>query len=447
MRRKTFWIAAGCVLAMAGLRPVLSLNASPVSGYKVIYSFTGGTDGGNPFSDLTLDSAGNLYGTTSGGGTGTACNGGCGTVFELKRTADGWQEQVLYSFAGGADGSNPEAGVVFDSSGNLYGTAARGGDSSWGGTVFKLSPNPRGQWTELTIYSFDYFSDTGGNPAAGLIFDTQGNLFGTTLDGGRGGCADDGCGAVFELKPRADGFSWTETTIHPFTGTPDGGQPSSGLALDSLGNLYGVTQFGGTTFCLPRSVYGRNEGCGTFYKLTPHPDGNWTEVIFSFPRGGGSGIYPAGRLLFDKAGYLLGTSQAGGDGGGVVFELRESQQKGWQENVMHILSGFPSDGAFWRPQLPSTPPDPSLVMDARGDLFGMATGGGPNFDGIVFELQPAENGWTESIIHNFAGGLDGRSPRAGLARDDQGHLYGTTAQGGGGTRCDGGCGTVYEVAP
>jgi uncharacterized repeat protein (TIGR03803 family) len=394
---------------------------------------------------LTLDSAGNLYGTTSGGGTGTACDGGCGTVFELKRTADGWKEEVLYNFLAGVDGAGPEAGVVFDNSGNLYGTTAGGGK---GGTVFKLSPNSRGGWTERIIYSFDYYSDTGGNPTAKVTFDTQGNLFGTTLDGGTGGgCADDGCGAVFELKPQAENLSWTETTVHQFRGAPDGGQPSSGLALDSLGNLYGVTQFGGSTYCLPENTYGENEGCGTFYKLTPHPDGNWTEVIFSFPRGGGSGIYPAGGLLFDKAGHLLGTSQAGGDGRGVVFELHESQKNGWEENVMHILAGFPSDGSFWFPQLPSTPPDPSLVMDARGDLFGVTTAGGAHFDGIVFELRPVENGWTESILHNFAGGLDGSSPRAGLVRDDQGHLYGTTAQGGGGTRCHGGCGSVYEVAP
>jgi uncharacterized repeat protein (TIGR03803 family) len=135
MRQKTFWIAASCVLAMLGLRPIFSSGAAPASTEKVIYAFTGGADGGEPMSNLTLDAAGNLYGTTSGGGTG-ACNSGCGTVFELKRTQDGWKEEVLHHFVG-TDGESPGAGVIFDKAGNLYGTTTSGG-SNGGGTVFKL---------------------------------------------------------------------------------------------------------------------------------------------------------------------------------------------------------------------------------------------------------------------------------------------------------------------
>jgi hypothetical protein len=124
MRREIFWIAAGCVLVLAGFLPVFSSGASPDSPEKVIYSFTGGADGGQPLSDLTLDSEGNLYGTTNLGGTsGAICDPfGCGTVFELKRTQDGWKEQVLYTFAGGYDGAYPVGGVIFDKAGNLYGT-------------------------------------------------------------------------------------------------------------------------------------------------------------------------------------------------------------------------------------------------------------------------------------------------------------------------------------
>jgi hypothetical protein len=396
-------------------------------------------------SDLTLDAAGNLYGTTSSGGTGCG-SGGCGAVFELKRTEDGWREQVLYSFTGGNDGGRPQAGLIFDNAGNLYGTTAYGGDVYGDGTAFELIPNSRGRWTERVIYSFSFSGSAGRNPAAALTFDTLGILYGTTPMGAAGGCADFGCGGVFELTPQADG-SWTEKTIHQFGGAPDGGQPSSGVVVDSAGNLYGVTQFGGTVSCRPQNTYGENEGCGIFYKLTPHLDGNWTETIFSFIRGGGFGIYPAGGLIFDKKAHVFGTTQAGGDGGGAVFELQHSQKNGWQENVLHILSGYPRDGSFRLPRLPDNPPNAGLVIDAEGNLFGVTSEGGANLDGIVFELQPAQNGWTERVIHNFAGGSDGNSPQAGLVLDREGHLFGTTVQGGSGTGCNGGCGTVYEVTP
>ena len=128
MRRKTFWIAAICILASAGILPIFS-GASPVSKEKVLYSFKGGADGEYPLSDLILYGDGNLYGTTSLGGTGTACgSGGCGTVFELQHLRSDWKEQVLYSFRGGADAANPQAGVIFDAAGNLYGVA-RGGNN------------------------------------------------------------------------------------------------------------------------------------------------------------------------------------------------------------------------------------------------------------------------------------------------------------------------------
>jgi hypothetical protein len=154
MRSNHLWIGGIGILALLALPPVISsgvppaskANKQPSATEKVLYSFTGGSDGGTPLSDLTLDSAGNLYGTTSAGGTGSACQGGCGTVFELKHSANGWKEQVLYSFKGGTDGASPQAGVIFDSAGNLYGTTNF--------TVFKLAPNSKGGWTESVIYGF-----------------------------------------------------------------------------------------------------------------------------------------------------------------------------------------------------------------------------------------------------------------------------------------------------
>lgn len=236
MRPRNFWIAAGCVLVVIGLRPVFSSGASPAGKEKVIYSFTGGADGGQPLSDLIIDGAGNLYGTTSRGGTGAACgNTGCGTVFELKRTKDGWHEQVLYNFTGKSDGGIPQTGLIFDGAGNLYGTTPV--------NVFELSRNAHGGWAETVLYAFNY-SD-GVSPAGDLAFDAKGNLFGANSQGGSGGgCNENGCGTVFELMPQGGG-SWTETTLHKFwPSSSDGGIPSSGVVLDS-GNIYGMTLYGG----------------------------------------------------------------------------------------------------------------------------------------------------------------------------------------------------------
>ncbi len=179
MRQKTLWIVAGCVLAVLGLRPASSFGEAP-AGYKIIYTFTGGSDGGVPFSDLTVDAAGNLYGTTSGGGTGRG-----GTVFELHRTKDGWKEEVLYNFGSvQGDGGYPQGGVIFDKAGDLYGTTAGGGSGNNTGTVFKLSRSSNGHWTEKILYSFTGENGDGQNPQTDLTFDAHGNLYGTAPLGG-----------------------------------------------------------------------------------------------------------------------------------------------------------------------------------------------------------------------------------------------------------------------
>jgi uncharacterized repeat protein (TIGR03803 family) len=422
MRQKTFWIAASCVLAMLGLRPIFSSGAAPTSAYRIIYSFTGGADGGDPMSDLTLDAAGNLYGTTSGGGTG-ACNSGCGTVFELKRTQDGWKEQVLYSFVGGRDGAGPEAGVILDKAGNLYGTTAGGGDN-WG-TVFRLAPDSHRGWTESILYTFTNGND-GANPQADLTFDAEGNLYGTTF-------AFDGYGSVFDLIRQANG-SWAEKTIHTFTGAPDGTNPSSAVILDSVGSVYGMTEFGGTERCLYVEF---RPGCGVVYKLTPTSDRNWTEsVIYDFVRGGGSAVNPSAGLILDNVGHLFGTTLQGGDGLGTVFGLTQSQ-KVWQQNVLYRFNGNP-DGRL---------PVGRVEMNAEGALFGATIQGGKNNFGTVFELKRSEtNVWKERVLHSFGSAPDGSYPQAGIALDSRGHLYGTTS-GGGGTACNNGCGTVYEITP
>jgi uncharacterized repeat protein (TIGR03803 family) len=381
MRQQSFWIGGSCVLAMVVLFPFISSSASATSTETVLYSFTGSPDGAGPLSNLTADSAGNLYGTTSGGG-----RAGFGTVFELKHSANGWSEHVLYSFAGGADGIDPEAGVIFDGSGNLYGTTASGG-TGYVGTVFKLAPNGKGGWTETVIYAFKDID--GSKPQTNLVFDSRGNLYGTTHGGGGGGNACyffSGCGAVFQLVPQSDG-SWKERTIYAFASQPDGAIPSSGVILDALGNLYGVTEVGGTGSCF---IYfygingeGKIHGCGIVYKLAPNSGGGWTEsVIYNFFRSGGFGVFPSGELLLDKADHLLGITGNGGDGLGVVFELNNSQKRGWQQNVLHLFYGYPIDGAN---------PTVALVADPDGDrLFGVTPYAGPNRFGVVFELRPSD---------------------------------------------------------
>jgi len=375
-----------------------------------------------------------LYGTTSRGGSA-----GYGTVFELKHSAGGWKEEVLYSFLDGVDGASPSAGVIFDSSGNLYGTTTFGGGTYGDGTVFELSPNSRGGWTERIVYSFNYYTD-GGNTAADLAFDTKGNLYGTTPQGASSGksCNENGCGAVFELTHLSDG-TWAETTIHIFTGGPDGGVPTAGVVLDSEGSVYGTTQRGGAGPCLHYAEF-ITPGCGTAFKFTGGTGGTWTEtVLYNFVRGGGFATYPSGELFLDNAKHLFGVG-GGGNGLGTVFELRDEKNKGWQQNEAHIFYGN-SDGIS---------PVGRLVMDAHRDLFGVTQSGGKgNGDGmgIVFELEPSKGGWKERIMHEFTGSPDGENPSAGMASDSRGRLYGTTSRGGSGTGCNGGCGTVYEVTP
>ncbi len=434
MRRKNFWIAAGCILALTGLLPVVSSGASPASKEEVLYSFTGAPDGAEPMSDLTIDSAGNLYGTTSRGGTGNACNGGCGTVFELKRSQGGWKEEVLYNFTGNSDGASPQTGLIFDSAGNLYGTTP--------GNVFELSPKAHGEWTETVLYSFNFSSD-GVSPVGALVFDRSGNLYGANSAGvGNGNaCFDSGCGSIFELTPKSGG-SWTETTIHKFfEQSPDGAVPASGVVLDRAGNVYGATLYGGTGSCRAGNPWGYISGCGTIYEASPGAGGTWTEsVLYSFDRGGGLAVYPSGGLSFDESGHLLGTSTVGGDGLGTVFELSESQKTGWHQSLPYIFYGAPNDGIT---------PVGRLLTDSEGNWFGVTSTGGAGRDGggTVFELERLNGGWNEEVLHRFQGSDDGRTPRAGLVRDSQGHLYGTTQFGGTGAGCNSGCGTVYEVTP
>jgi uncharacterized repeat protein (TIGR03803 family) len=441
---------------------------------SVLFTF-GGSDGGVPDAGLIFDSHGNLYGTTNEGGTSPDCMAGsvmtpndCGTVFELSPPSGGsgpWTETVLYSFCtvGGSscfDGKYPAAGVIFDSKGNLYGTTYFGGANSYG-TVFELSPptgGGSGPWSETVLYSFCSVGSCadGYLPTDSLIFDSKGNLYGTTYFGGVNGETD---GAVFELSPPSGGSgAWTESVIYSFCSTNSGGSsctdgddPAAGLIFDSKGNLYGTTQYGGTA-----------GGYGTVFELSPpaKAGGAWTEsVLYSFACSSGgtscpNGANPYAGVVFDSHGNLYGTTPFGGTGGGygTVFELSPPSggSGAWTASLLYSFSAG-SDGAN---------PYADLILDSQGNLYSTTKYGSSSGDGTAFELSPPSGGsgpWTETVLHSFCstGGTsctDGENPYASLIFDSHGNLYGTTQFGGTSTACDVGaapsnCGVVFELQP
>ena len=384
----------------------------------VLFSFPAGIGGANPYAGMIADSAGNLYGTTGEGGNSTKCNlgSGCGTVFMLAPPA--WSETVLYSFQGTSvgDGSGPQAGLVFDKLGALYGTTASGGKYGQG-TVFKLTPPAAagGVWTETVLHSFAGGSD-GSNPASGVTFDGA-TLCGTTPIGG-----SSNFGTVFKLTKTSKG--WVETILYNFTGRSDGGKPYSGLILKS-GALYGTTLDGG-----PSSQ-------GEVFKLTPPVTGStvWTETVLYGFTGGSDGGKPYAGVIFGKLGVLYGTAGLGGKGGyGTVFKLTPpTSGTAWTESVLYSFGGGP-DGAYSRY---------GVVSDTAGNLYG-TTGVGPSNSGVIFELvAPTKKSpvWTESVLWSFSGGSDGGDTTAGLMLFD-GLLYGTTSLGG-----HNGDGVVFSITP
>ncbi len=256
-------VGGSCYL---GCGAVFELSPREGGGWTetVLHSFGSGTDGARPYAGLLFDAAGNLYGTTYEGGIHNTCfyeGLTCGTVFEISpRQGGGWTETVLHSFGNGTDGANPQAGLIFDGAGNLYGTTGEGGTHqsyAVGGIAFELSPREGGGWQETVLYNFcNLAAGDGCSPAAALVFDGEGNLYGTTVSGG---IHFDG--TAFRLSPRQGG-GWTETILHSFGRSTDGIYPNAGLIFDSAGNLYGTTADGGIHSC-------GGPGCGTVFKLTP----------------------------------------------------------------------------------------------------------------------------------------------------------------------------------
>jgi uncharacterized repeat protein (TIGR03803 family) len=322
--------------------------------YQALYNFcpnSGCSDGSYPTSGVIFDRAGNLYGTTFSGG---AYNGG--TVFELTRNKGTWTEKVLHSFTGGNDGIGPEAGLVIDANGHLYGTTFFGG-LYHGGMVFELIPN-NGTWTEKALHWFKESGKGGSNPDASLVLDKSGNVYGTTPYGGIYGY-----GTVFELIP-GNGF-WMEKALHSFNMKSRGGYaPTAGVILDSSGNIYGTTSGGGTY------------NGGTAFELTPS-NGIWNlNVLVAFKPGRFGPVGPSG-LILDKSGNLYGATYEGGAyARGSVFELIPNNGT-WIEKL--LCSFNPSDALS---------PDSGLILDAGGNLYGTTEFGGTHDSGTVFRVTP-----------------------------------------------------------
>jgi uncharacterized repeat protein (TIGR03803 family) len=433
------WNPAPCALRhfplVLAAAACIAIGARPAAAQeKVLYSFSGsissGTDGSSPYAGLVMDAKGDLFGTTTGGGAYNSIYGGDGTVFELTPGAGGsYTEKVLYSFgANASDGVNPQAGLVLDAKGNLYGSTVSGGKNG-AGTVYELVAGTTLPWTEKILYSFGVNSTDGSGPKAGVILDATGNVYGTTTAGGA-----NSLGTAFELVAGTT-LPWTEKILYSFgANSTDGTGPRANLIFDAKGNLYGTTAAGG------------KYSAGTVFELKPASTLPWTETILHpFDQNGTDGSLPYGGLIFDASGNLYGTTFGGGSnpsygGLGSVYELVAEAGGTYMEKVIHSFGGSP-DGNY---------PYGSLVFDAYGNLYGTtASGGSVNapYDsyGMIFELTPAAGGsWTESEVYAFGSAVgDGTAPTCNLIADANGDLFGTT--GSGGTADAGLGGTVFEI--
>jgi len=420
-------------LVIAVVTMMMTTPAAQAQSFRVVHSFTGGADGANPGSGLTLDRGGHLYGTASRGGSPGVCQypGGCGTVYRMTPHESNWVFGPLYTFTGSLnDGGYPESGVTVGPDGSLYGST---------GLIYNLKPPESipgsvfAPWTETLVYTFSYLPD-GFGPSGNLAFDSAGNIYGTTEFGGReNGCGAGGlgCGSVYQLT-KSNG-SWTRTVLYKFEGASDGGQPIGGVIIDRSGNLYGTT---------PESFYG-NFCCGAVFEVSPSGSG-WTETTlgtFSFDTTGENSY---SNLIFDPRGNLYGAGANGGaNGGGTVVELTPTGG-GW---TLNPLNSFTCSPCGW-----ASGPYGGLARDSAGNLYGTTREEGAYNRGSVFKLTPSGGTWIYTDLHDFTGGSDGATPEGSLLVDSSGNVYGTTYAGGQtGASCDSGvsyqCGVVFEITP
>jgi len=405
MPRKKFLLGASVTVAL------LSFLSSPARGqtYRILHSFGGSGDGSSPNAPLIFDATGNLYGTTAGGGITSCEPHGCGIMFELTPHSGGnWTETVFDQFSNcpapesplafdrlgnlfGICGSNTSevfelsrishgwdlalisslgapamGGVTVNSAGTVYGTTLDGGNYAQG-SVYSVKQVSALRWDQIGLYSFSCAVE-GCFPYAAVTPDSYGNFYGTNYSG-----PADGTGTVFKLTPNRGGPGWSQTVLHAFQGSyhggPDGGNSTAPVILDSTENLYGTTYYGG--------AYAN----GTVFKMTPNLNGTWTEtVLYSF-QGGDDGSNPNGGLSMDHEGNLYGETLGGGSGNaGVVFKLTRGVGGQWTESILHVFNLL-SDGGS---------PAGGVVLDSSGNIYGTTQYGGPNgfLAGVAFEITP-----------------------------------------------------------
>ncbi len=443
MHQFTRWITVSIMFLMAA--------ASAAAQYEVIYNFGSlANDGIRPSAPLVIGEGRVLYGTTEYGG-----NAGSGTVFSLTPPASPggpWTEQVLYSFSGGSDGGVAYASLVIGNGGVLYGATGYGGTGSCNydglkgcGVVFSLTPpiSPGGTWTEAVLYDF-----TGGYDGAfpnAVVLDNGGVLYGTTAGGGNA-CplvVFPGCGTVFSLTPpAAPGGPWALKVLDEFNNGSGPANPIGGLLI-SGGVVYGTTFSGGAESCLGT--------CGTVFSLTPPTaqDGLWSEeVLYNFPSDLADGANPTGAVVMAN-GVLYGTTLNGGSGAcsatglggcGVVFSLspRSASSGAWTETVLHSFNtkGHCSNGAVV---------NGGVAIGRNGTLYGTTNCSRPNEGGGVYSLTPPTSPggpWDETTLHDFMNVANGATPYATVAIGEDGVLYGTTYYGG-----TYGSGVVFALKP
>jgi len=404
-------VAAATIVCLA-----LASNASAADQFKIVHPFTSAE---RLRGRLVRDAAGNLYGTASTG-TGSFFYG---IVFELSPKSDGeWTADTLHVF--GPSAFSPTGGLVFDQTGNLYGTT-----SGPGGALYKLTKNASGTWTFSVPYDFKVLGPS--DPYGDLTADTSGNFYGVAQDNLP---IERTAGTVFELRHNPNG-TWNAPALYTFIADstlsyPHGALPNGGLVFDKAGNLYGTAWGGGNSGAECDASY----GCGVVFKLAPNSAGSWTQtVIYRFS--GPDGANPAAGLAIDN-GNLYGTASGGGtDGAGTVFKLTLNSGKTWSESIIHDFSGG-DDG---------NGPFGGITLGPDGSLYGTTAYGGCAFSvcnggcGVVFRLTPTPGGWTEAVLHAFSGYA--QAPDAPLLLDNKGDVFGS-AQLGNTTN-----GLIFEITP
>ena len=389
-----------CLILPLLLASGVFAGAAQAQTYTVLHTFEG-TDGSEPMAGLTMDDAGNLYGTTEYGGDRVQ-----GNVFKLTYKNSEWIYTNLYSFQGGTDGANPEGRVVIAADGTLYGTTNQGGDSQCGygngcGTIFRLQPPARTcattqcPWNETVVYRFDGSNGT-GFPLGDIAIDHRGNIYGTAQ-------------YTYQLSPSNGGWAMTILSLDHYA--------YFGVTLDAAGNVYGADYFNNNVF-----------------ELSPTSSGWVAQVLYTLnERIQGYGLT---MPVFDQAGNLYGgASDAGPGGSGTVYQLSPSND-GW---AFSLLYGFRSQFGF------DGPSGGSLVVDPTGTVYGTTSSEGANNVGSVFRLTSSNGSWTYTDLYDLTGGSGGCYPNNGMVRDAAGNLYGTTTLcGAGGGSGDG---VVFEITP